>query len=129
MTTTITFVPSGTPVTFVPTEASTSVAMPTVDGSNTDLMITSATPMPAYLTFGAVVATGDARLRGDVVVPGNGQPILLTATPATAAAGVADALVIFSSAQATATFVSAIAGMRGGTITIQRGTATPRSTF
>jgi len=126
---TTTFIQSGTPVSFSPADFSAPLTLPTIDGSNTDLLITSTCGGQVFLTFGAAVALGDNRLRGEVVVPPNSTGILLTATPATAAASAANPAVVFLTTHATAAAVSVIAAGRGGQITITRGTATPRNTF
>jgi hypothetical protein len=129
MTTTITFVPSGAPVSFTATETSTTFALPTVDGSNTDMMVSSTAGSPVFLTFGAAVPLGDTRVTGEVALPAGGQAVLLTATQATASAGSANPLVVLSANHATATSVAVVAGQRGRVVTVQRGTATPRATF
>lgn len=103
--------------------------MPTVDGANVDLLVTFNGDQPCYLTFTPAIATGNTLLRGEVQVPPNSTPLLLTNVAATLAAGAANPLIVQSPNHATASTVSIIGGMRGGTVTIQRGTATPRFVF
>lgn len=128
MTQQTTFVQSGTPITAAPQELSTTVAMPTVDGSNVDLLVTYNGEQPCFLTFAPAVAVGSGLQRGEVQVPPN-TPLLLTNAAATLAAGAANPLIVQSPNHATASTVSIIAGMRGGTLSIQRGTATSRYVF
>ncbi len=129
MTQVTTFVQSGSPVAITPQNFTQNYAMPAYDASNLDVVVTYTGEMPAWLTFGTPPAAGQALLRGEVQVPPNGVPILLTANAATLAAAAANPLVVQSVNSGAATSVSVIAGMAGGTLTIQRGTATSRLTF
>jgi hypothetical protein len=129
MTQAITFVQSGTPVTVTPQEASATINMPTYDASNLDVQVSYSGPQPCFLQFTPAVAAGDLKQRGEVQLLGNGVPVLLTNNAATLAAAASNPLVIQNPNAGAATTVSIIAGMRGGTLTIQRGTATPRATF
>jgi hypothetical protein len=111
-------------------DTATIVALPTVDGGNLDMVVTYVGDgMPAYLNFAAPAAVGSAIRSGEVVVQPNGVPILLTANAATLAAAVANPLVIQSPNHGAASTVGIIAGMRGGTLTFTRGTATSRLVF
>lgn len=129
MTTTTTFVPSGSPVTITPLDTAMTYAMPTVDGSNVDTQFTNSSSGTVYLSFANPAAAGSQVLSGELTLPPTGKPVLVTPNAATVAASAANPLVVSNPNPSTAANVSIIGTMRGGSVTIQRGTATPRSTF
>ncbi len=129
MTQVTTFVQSGTPATITPQAFTQNFALPAYDASNLDMVVTYTGSMPVWLTFGTPPAVGQQLLRGEIEVLPNGVPMLLTNNAATLAAAAANPLVAQSANSGAATSVSAVAGMAGGTLTIQRGTATSRLTF
>jgi hypothetical protein len=129
MTQVTTFVQSGSPVAITPQSFTQNYAMPAYDASNLDVVVTYTGSTPAYLTFGSPPTAGQALLRGEIEVLPNGVPMLLTNNAATLAAAAANPLVLQSANSGAATSVSVVAGMAGGTLTIQRGTATSRLTF
>ena len=117
------FTPSAS-VTFSPIEQGTAFALPAVDASNLDIMVTNNN------AFSSVsLGWGVGALPAGLTVPPN-VSVLLTANAATLAACAVNPLVVSSGAgPSNATAVTAAMPMRGGTITISRGTALSRPSF
>lgn len=111
-----------------PDTAAATFAMPPVDANNPDTTVTlGGTGSTVWIAFAAGAAVGPAAA-GCLQLNG-GRSILLTNNPAVLAASVGRDAVRQDIGAGAATACTVLGMVRGGTITITRGTAATTTTF
>ena len=128
MPTSLAFTPSAS-VTFTPENISGTFAIPAPDGTHNDIVVANGSPYTLAFLIGTVSAM-QANAAGSITLP-SGASALLT-TPSTAANSPGNPSVYGAgqaTAAATATLIAAQLPMRGGSVTVSRGTASPMVTF
>lgn len=132
MATSILFTPSATETCNITGPASQTFAMPAVDASNTDVVLTNTGPTIITGQFGTTQSLNAVSTVSFVLSPG--QQILFT-SPAIAAASPNNPAVVSTGGQASvagsATYIAMMpqSGFGQGSATVQRGTASTQVAF